>query len=112
MITATMRWTFCGFVTLLLLLGVSPPAQAQTGPCPSSMGLSSNPTRVCVSLADDAAVTQYNYVDPVSGAQEVFRVEMPFYIEGVDPATGTPVQTLNLGKPPADPATRAIWAQP
>jgi hypothetical protein len=91
---------------LLLCSTVNAFAQAGTGACPTSTAVVTNPSWVCVTPGAD-----YNATDPVSGAPRVTSLGLAWYLEGVDPATGSPVSSVNLGKPTMN-AQGAVWAQP
>lgn len=81
-------------------------AQAQTGDCPPDPGFQISPTRGCFK----PVLAEHNQPpDPVTGAQKVTRYEVWYYAEGVDPATGQPVQAAtSIGKPTPNPQG-AIW---
>ena len=95
------------YVLMLVgLLALSTPAAAQTGACPADLTLSVNPTSVCVTPSSAAA---HNATDPLS-ATTIVRYDLLFFAPGVDTSTGSPVQTVDLGKPALN-AQGAFWLQ-
>jgi hypothetical protein len=87
-------------------------AQAQTGACPTATTVAVNPSGwVCITPGAD-----YNTMHPeppIAGTTSVpvvVRVDLLLFAPGVDTATGTPTQTINIGKPTLN-AQGAIWVQ-
>lgn len=76
-------------------------ASAQTGACPTSTALVVNPTHACFTPSDDHNVSDL-------GVARVSGYELMYFAPGVDPATGTPTQTVAVGKPTPN-AQNAIW---
>lgn len=85
------------------------PAYAQTGACPSGMTVSVNPTWVCI-MPDISPTNGHNAIDPVTLQPVVTRYDLLFFGPGVDSATATPTQTINIGKPTLN-AQNALWLQ-
>ena len=92
-----------------LALLVYAPAYAQTGACPASTTLSVGPTWVCI-MPDVSATNGHNALDSLTGQPVVSRYDLLFFGPGVDSATGTPTQTINIGKPTLN-AQNALWLQ-
>jgi hypothetical protein len=91
--------------TLAFILALLPAAAlAQTGPCPTDTDLAVSPTHACVAAG---SVTEHN--NPGTAlVPAVARYDLLFFAPGVDTATGTPVQTIPLGKPALN-ASGAFW---
>jgi hypothetical protein len=84
-----------GLLTLsALVLGIGS-ASAQTGPCPTALDLAINPTVICVIPSSTA---DHLRNDPLDTAT-IARYDVLFFAPGVNTATGTPVQVVNVGKP-------------
>jgi hypothetical protein len=103
-----MRGYLAVFVMALSFL--AHPAFAQTGACPTATSVAVNPTQVCVTLGT-ALNAEYDAVDPVTSAPKVTGLSLAYYLEGVDPNTGSPVSTIPLGKP-AKTTVGTVWAAP
>lgn len=100
-----MRRTFLFVVAILLSFASS--ALAQSGPCPTSTATAVNPTWVCITPASAA---EHTANDPVTGLPIVVRYDLLFFAPGVDTSTGSPVQTVNIGKPTLN-AQGVMWLQ-
>ena len=102
-------------LTALAFLAVASTAQAQTGACPTTpvTTVSVNPSGwTCISVGADYVAM---YPDPpVAGTTSVpvvVRMDLLLFGPAVtDTLTGTPTQTINLGKP-ARNAEGAVWTQ-
>ncbi len=91
----------------LVYLAVASAAQAQpntAGPCPSVTTLSVNPQWMCIE-----APTTHTVTDPLA-SNYIDRYDLLFFAPGVDTATGSPVQTINIGKPALNVAN-VMWIQ-
>lgn len=80
--------------TGLILLGsllVALSAAAQTNPCTSTSGTTGvlGPTQIYIQMADFATLQ-------ADGTPLVQEVHVKFFLQGVNPSTGTPVQTSVL----------------
>jgi hypothetical protein len=97
------------FIVAVLLVSITASAQAQTGPCPNDNTLTIVPAggviNACLSPSLDPT-GGHNAVDAAS-RPVVVRYDMLIFNDG-DPVTGTPVATINIGKPSLN-AQNAGW---
>jgi hypothetical protein len=109
MIRISLRTVF-RLAAVLGVLDSAAVAHAQTGACPTSTALTVNPNGwVCVTPAPDYGATTLA-PDGVTIVPAVVRLDLLLFAPGVDTATGTPSNTVNLGKPAAN-QQGAVWAQ-
>lgn len=96
-------------LAVLVALGgafCAPAAHAQTGACPTGTAVVVTNGNVCITVD---AVDYMATFDPGTGSvPTTVRLDLMLFAPGVNTATGTPTQVINIGKPAVNPQN-AVW---
>jgi hypothetical protein len=79
-------------IGMLMVLALADTAQAQTNPCGAPPGtLVVNPNEICFTSPDHGELE--------FGQPRISEYRLLLFLKGVNPTTGSPVQTISLGRP-------------